>query len=147
MDDFTASEEHGHLAAIAILEERADVLEFGLVVMFVRLGTHLDFLDLHDSLTLFRVLLLFLLLVLELAVVHDAADRRRGVGRNLHQVTANFAGHGNGLIALQNTQLFPFRADDTHFPGVNQLITTNPVIRHTPARPQIRRSYSSSLLS
>ena len=28
MDDFTASEEHGHLAAIAILEERADVLEF-----------------------------------------------------------------------------------------------------------------------
>ena len=50
--------------------------QLGLVVMVVGLGTDLDFLDLHHALALFGFLLLFLLLVLELAVVHDAAHGR-----------------------------------------------------------------------
>ena len=70
--------------------------------------------------------------------------RGREMLGNLAEAAADLSCNPMGRVS---GALFPFRADDTHFPGVNQLITTNPVIRHTPARPQIRRSYSSSLLS
>src|SRR5690606_232221 len=49
---------------------------------------------------------LFLLLELELAIVHDPADRRVGVGLDFHQVHASLFGHGQGLGAGQDARLF-----------------------------------------
>jgi hypothetical protein len=95
--NLSSAEEHGHLAAVAVLQEAADVLQLRLVVMFVGLGTELDFLDLNDRLFLFGFLLALLLLVLELPVVHDAADGRIGVGGHLDQVEALALRHGQGF--------------------------------------------------
>ena len=123
------------------------MLDLGLVVVLVGLGADLDLLDLHDGMTLLGVLLLLLLLVLELAVVHDAADRRLGVGRDLDEVAANFLGHGNGLAALQYAQLLSFGADDAHLARPDHVVASHPVVRHAPAGSDVRRSYSSSLLA
>src|SRR5690606_18801473 len=67
-----------------------------LVVMRVGAGAELDFLDLDDLLLLARLGLFLLLFVLELAEVHDLADRRHRVGRDLDEVEAKFLGHGHG---------------------------------------------------
>ena len=121
--------------------------QLGLVVVVVGLGTDLDLLDLHHALALFGFLLLFLLLVLELAVVHDAADRRFGGGSDFHQVHTGFLGKGNSLVALQNTQLFPIGADDAHFAGADHLVAAHAVLRHVAPGSHVRRSYSASLHS
>jgi hypothetical protein len=54
--------------------------------MGVGVGAELDLLDLDRLLLLARFGFAFLLFVLELAEIHDLADRRIGVGRDLDQV-------------------------------------------------------------
>ena len=145
MHDLAAAEEHADLAAVAVFEEAADVAHLGLVVMVVGLGTDLDFLDLHHSLVLLGFLLLLLLFVLELAEVHDAADRGFGVGSHFHQVIALLMGHSDSVRTGQDADLFTFRANDPHFAGANLLVAAHAVLRHVAARSHVRRSYSSYL--
>src|SRR5690606_17694437 len=58
-------------------------------------------------------LLLFLgLLVLELAVVHDLADRRAGVGGDLDEVEPGLVGQAHRLGRLDDADLLVVGADD-----------------------------------
>ena len=114
--------------------------------MVVGLGPDLDFLDLHHGLAFFGFRFLLLLLVLELAVIHDPADGRLRGGSHFHQIHAPFFSQGNGLVALQNSQLFTVRADNAHLARADQFVTAHAVLRHFTPRSHIRRSYSASLL-
>ena len=54
--------------------------------MFVGLGTQPNFLHLDDFLLFTRLAFLTLLLVLELAKIHDSANGGIGIGRNLNEI-------------------------------------------------------------
>ena len=54
------------------------------------------------------------LLVHVLAEDHDAADRRRGVGRNIDQVEAHLKRQVHRLWRIQNSKLFSLGGDHAH---------------------------------
>src|SRR6476646_10708703 len=70
----------------ALVEEALDVAPFRLVIVNPDFGSELDLLDVDLRLVLPGQLGLLLQLVAVLAVVHDTADRRISLGRNLDQV-------------------------------------------------------------
>jgi hypothetical protein len=55
-----------------------------------------------------------LLLELELAEVHDAADRWIGIGHDLDQIQTRFGSHAQRFLARQNTDLLSICADHAH---------------------------------
>jgi hypothetical protein len=120
--DFAAPEEDGDLAAVPGVKKAPDVLELGLIVVFVGLRADLDFLELDDGLLLSGFLLLFLLLILEFPEIHDAADRRLGAGRHLHQVKAPLLGHAQGLGGGDDAHLLAVVRDDPHLAGANPVV-------------------------
>ena len=65
------------------------LVQLDLNVMLAGLRPHADFLEL--ALVRVRPVLLLLLLVLEFAVVHDAADWRPLIGGNFHEIQIGFA--------------------------------------------------------
>ena len=83
----------------------------GLVVAGVDLGTELHLLDLDLGLVLTSLLGLDRLLVLELAVVHDLADGRLRVGRDLDEVEALLGGDAVGVAHAEQAQLRAVDAD------------------------------------
>src|SRR5258706_6909472 len=76
----------GGLHLITIAEEPDCVLELEIVVVLVDVGPELDLFEVDDFLLLLRDVSLLLLLVEELAEVHDAAHRRLSRRRHLHEV-------------------------------------------------------------
>ena len=83
----------------------------GLVVAHVDLGTELHLLDLDARLVLARLLGLHGLLVLELTVVHHAANRRIGVGRDLDQVETLLVSNALRIADAEETELRAVDAD------------------------------------
>ena len=53
-----------------------------------------------------------LLLVLNFAVVHDAANGRLLLGRDLHEIEAEVFGALQGFGCFQNAELVAFRSND-----------------------------------
>ena len=92
-----ASEEDGELHPVPFLQERPGVTDLDLQVVTVGLRPEPDFLERRD-----RMLGLLVgvadppfLLVEPLAVIHDPADRRLAVRRDLHKVQTGFLGLGS----------------------------------------------------
>jgi hypothetical protein len=70
----------------------------------------------HAELFVFAVVrmafvLPLLLLVLEFAVIHDAANGRLLLGRDFHEVEADFAGAGESVDGFENSEHFSFVSD------------------------------------
>jgi hypothetical protein len=59
-----------------------------------------------------RFVLPLLLLILELAEIHDSADGRALVRRHFDQIQIGLAGGSQGLFGGHDAQLFPFRGND-----------------------------------
>jgi len=76
----TPPEHDRDLHLVPRLEELTGVVHLEPVVVTLDLGTHLDLLELRLVLLLLGLALAPVLLVLELAVVHDPADRGAGRG-------------------------------------------------------------------
>src|SRR5580658_5575539 len=91
------AEHDGHLDLVALLEEPLDVALLGPVVVRVDLRADLDFLDDGLSLVLARFPGLERRLVLELAVVHQLADRRSRGRRDFDQVEVCFLSKPEGV--------------------------------------------------
>ena len=138
MHDFPTSEKDGYLASVATFNEAADVVHLGLVVVLVRFGAKLDFLDLDNGLALFGFLLFLLGFVLELAVIHDTADRRIRFFRHFYEIQPQFFGRCDCLVAAQDSKLFAFCADDAYFPRSDLLITPDQILRLVSSRPRVR---------
>jgi hypothetical protein len=65
---------------------------------------------------------LLCLVVLELAVVEQAADRGHGVRRDLYEVQIGFAGHFEGLRKRDDSQPVALVIDDKDFSGPDALV-------------------------
>lgn len=85
----------------------------GLVVANVDLGSELHFLDLDLGLVLTSSLGLHGLLVLELTVVHDLADRRLRVGSDLDQVETLIVSDALGIADGEQAELRAIDANQT----------------------------------
>ena len=84
MRHLAAAEADADLDAVAVVQEFLSGLDLGVEVIGIDAGTHADFLDLHDPLVLLGFLLPLLLIEAEFGIVHDLADGRGRVGRDLH---------------------------------------------------------------
>ena len=71
MHDLAAAKKHRDLAPIPVIEEAADVLELGLIIVLVGFGPDLDFLYLNRSLFFAGFLQFFLLLVFKPTEIHE----------------------------------------------------------------------------
>ena len=124
MRHLAAAEANGDLDLVAFLKEPQHVAQLDLVVAHVGDGAELHFLDLDLLLLLLGGLRLLLGFELELAVIHDAADRRIAVGLDLDQVHARFLRQCQRFVTGQDTELFRFGTDDTHPRHTDFQVTT-----------------------
>jgi hypothetical protein len=85
-----AAEDHGDNDLVFVHQEFAGVIDFDFNVMLARLRTNANFLQLR--LMRVRFVLPLLLLLLELAEIHDSADGRALVRRHFHQIQLGLAG-------------------------------------------------------
>ena len=114
MSHLAATEAQRDLGLVALFQEPAQITQLDLVIAFVGAGTELDFLDLDDLLLELGFVLPLLLLVLELAVVHQTADRGLGVGRDFHQIHVALLGKPERVGDLDDAELFSIQTYQTH---------------------------------
>ena len=105
MGHFATAEAQRDLGLVAVAEEANEAAQLRLEVVFIRGRTELDLLHLHDLLLRLGFLSLLLLLIAELAVVHQAADGRRRIGRNLNEVHVGVFRHAQSLDRTNNPDL------------------------------------------
>ncbi len=86
MSDFTAAKLHHRFYAIPFLQEAHGVIFLKFVVVIVSVWAEFQLLDLDHMLFLFRIVLLFLLLVLPLPVIHSLGYGRFGCGRDQNEI-------------------------------------------------------------
>ncbi len=122
LGDLTSPKEDPDLDLITISEETLDVSDFGLQIVDIGLGTDLDLLYLHRRLLLAGLFHLFGLLVEELAIVHDTADRRIGLGRHLHQIQTLVSSQRQGLFPRNYAHLFAIGVNQTDLWGSNTFV-------------------------
>jgi hypothetical protein len=67
------------------------------------------------------------LLVAKLAIVHQAADRRRGVGRHFHKIQFTFFGEALGLLDADDANLCPVLIDEPYFTGTDTVVDAKPI--------------------
>ena len=125
VSEFPPPKGHGELDLVAAQEEIARVLELEGVVVALDLGPHLDFLQLHLVLLLLGLAGAPVLLVLELAVIHDAAHRRAGGGRDLDQIEPLRLGERESLAHRQHPDLLPVVRDHANLRDADALVDSN----------------------
>src|SRR5690606_24838363 len=109
-----ATEADVHLDLVAFLQEAAHVAQLDLVVALVGHRAELHFLDLDLAGLLLGLVGLLLHFELELAEVHDLADRRIRVRLDLDQVKAFLFGKAQGLVARQDADHLAIGSDHAH---------------------------------
>ena len=97
MRDLAASEAQRDLAFISVIQEALDVAHLDVVVTVVCARPKLNFFDLDHFLLGLRFRCLFLLLVLELAVVHQTTDGGHCCCSYFNQIHIDFTGHAQGF--------------------------------------------------
>ena len=118
----TTAEENGGFNFISLVEETQHMVLFSLVIVVVHIDAELYFLDHNHFLMLLGLAFLLLLLIQEFPIVHDAAYRRRGRGRNLDQIQVLLAGHFQGFKRRQDADLLAFVINHADFAGSDAVI-------------------------
>src|SRR6056297_3515552 len=117
-----AAKPHGDLHLVALFEKLHDIAHLDVVVVGVGVGAELHFLDLDGRLLLAGLALALLGLVLVLAEIHDLADRRRGVWRDLDEIEPRLLGHLHGAGRCHDTDIFTVCADEADFGGADTVV-------------------------
>ncbi len=110
--DLAAAEEDGDLDLVAALEELLDEAGLEVDVVGADLGLEADLAEEGLLLVLVGVALLLGLLVLELAVVEEAADGGVGVGGDLDEVEAAVLGELEGLVEGEDAAFLALVVDE-----------------------------------
>jgi hypothetical protein len=117
VSQFATPEPQGYLGFITFIQETYQVAQFYLIIPFVRAWTKFHFLDLNLFLFFLGFLQLFILLKLEFAVVHDAANRGFGIRGNFYKIQFSLFRDPLGLRQGNDTDLFAFLIDQAYFPA------------------------------
>src|SRR3546814_18059382 len=94
-----------------LVKKARDRAELGLVIAIFRRWTEFDFLDLDLLLLFLRSVRGLVLLIKVLAVIHDLADRRLRVWRNLNQIAPFFFSLGLGITRQHDPELLTIVRD------------------------------------
>ena len=105
MRHLSSAEHDRDLDLVALLQKPLDVPRLELEIVFLDVRPHLDLFHLRDVLLALGFTIGFGLLVLVPAVVHDPADGRPRVGRDLYEIHALLACGGHGLIYGNDPEL------------------------------------------
>ena len=110
------------LDLVALFDESDDVACLGVEVAPADLRPVLDFLHRHVGRLLPRFLGLLALFVLELAVIHDPANGRVGVGRHFDEVEFEASGHPQRIGDRLDSELVAGGSDETDFTGSDAVV-------------------------
>ena len=122
MGQFAATEAQGHLDLVALLEEAANRLHLGLVVVVVNARAKFDFLHLDDFLALAGLGGLFLLKKAEFAIIEDLADRGRRIGDDFDQIEPGLFRQSKGLFDVLDALILTFLVDQHDLAGADLTI-------------------------
>jgi hypothetical protein len=120
MCQFAAAEHDRNDDLVFVLQEALGLIDLEFDVVLARFWTQADFLD--PGVVNVRLVLLLLLLVLELAEVHDPADGRLLVGSHLHQIQTGFPREVECLLRGDDAELPAFGGDDPNRCDPNLLV-------------------------
>ena len=84
-------------------------------IMIIDVGAKLEFLDLSGPLVLLHGMDFLALLVLELSIIHQLADGRFGIGRDLDKVEARFLCLLDRHDCGNNAELFSIGSNQPDF--------------------------------
>ncbi len=119
---FAAAEAQGNFDLVALFQKLEDVLHLDVIVMGVGVGPEFDLFHLDDFLLLSGFAFALLLFVLVFAKVHDLADRRVRVRRDLDQIEAGISGELHGFGGMNHPDIFTFGANQANFGGTDSVI-------------------------
>ena len=122
MDDLTSSEKNCRFHLVALLQEPDDVVFFKLVIVLIRIGSKLHFLDGNIFLMLLCLVKFLVELVEILSVIHDSANRWGCSGRYLYQVQAPLLSDPQRLLRRHDSELLVLVANDPNFSGPDSLV-------------------------
>ena len=128
MRHLAAAEAQRDLHLVAFAEEALHRLHLRVVVVVVDGRAHLDLLDLDDLLLLARLGGLLLLLVFELAVVHQLDDGRLGLRRNFDEIEAFFFRDGAGFVEADLAVFVTVVSDQKDGAGKDFFVDARPVL-------------------
>ena len=119
---FASAEQHRKLDFIPGVEELGCLAPFGLEVVVVDLRPNADLFQLDDVLVTARLALLAALLVPVLAVIHQPADRRHGIGRYLNQVKPALARHLERIKGRNDANLLALFVNESNLANADALV-------------------------
>jgi hypothetical protein len=113
------AEPQRHFGLVSLGEEAREVADLDLVIAFVGPGTEFHFLHLDLLLLELGLVRLLALAVLELAVVHQAADGRLGGGCDLDEIDVDLFSHAHGFLDFHDPDRLAFDSDEAYLRGVD----------------------------
>lgn len=114
MRHFATTEAKGHFDLVFFFQEARHIPELDLVIVFVGTRAKFDFLHLHLLLLQLGFVSSLLFLILELAVIHDPANRWLGHRCDFYEINTSFFCHLQCSTNIDNTELFAFSALETN---------------------------------
>lgn len=122
MHHFATAKEHCKLHLVPFFEKFHGVLGLDIAIVIVNFRPQTNFLQRHHMLFFLAQLLFAFLLVQIFPVIHDPADRRFRVRRNLHKVQSKVMGPKLGFLDINNTDLVIVFIDQADRIGSDPLI-------------------------
>ena len=124
MRHLTTTKTQRHFDFVALIQKALDIAHLDLVIAFVSARAQLDFFDFNNRLLGLGVLLFFLLLVFEFAVVDQPANW--GISRrcNFDQIHIHITSHTQGLGQTHHAHGLVIRPRNPHFRRSNLAIQT-----------------------
>ncbi len=122
MRNFTSAETDRNLYLVSSLEKTLGVVGLGIKVIAVNTRAETNFLDLHDMLLFSCFLFSLRLFKAELAVVHDAANRRLSLRSNFYKIKILGSGCFQRLGDGYNADLISVSVNQSDFLVADLLI-------------------------
>ena len=118
----TASELHRDLRFVPLLQKTLQLVKLHLVIVLLDKGMKLDLLEMNDFLFLPGFFFLLGLIILELRVIDDPANRRRRLTGHFHEVQLGVTRHAQRLIYGHNPDLIPILIHKPYLQSPNTLV-------------------------
>ena len=119
---FASAEQDCKFHLIPGVEELGCLASFGLEVVVVDLGPNADLFQLDDVLVTTRLALLAALLIPVLAVIHQPADRRHGVGCYLNKVEPSLTRHLERIKGRNDANLLALFVNEPNLANADALV-------------------------
>src|SRR5215217_2960135 len=122
MRHLPSAEQHRHLDLVPGIEELGGLTALRFQIVVVDLRPDANFFQLDHVLVSTRLAFFAALLVPELAVIHDPANRRYGIRRDFDQVESPRPCHLHRVAGGNDPDLLPFLVDEPDFADTNPFV-------------------------